>query len=136
MRDWIRASLIVSCPAVECEAHQFSPQRISEEEFPELHEELARFSDGQPYDYYHCSAHCHRIWRIMRVDPLRDDYQPPECIGSMDQGRPKIFAASESDIRGPQDLTWTYCRSKSNPRGSAQNRSDAQREVLESLTTD
>ncbi len=127
MKDWISATVIVSCPSVECGVHQSLPQRISEKEFPELHAELEGFSDGQLYDYYHCLARCHRIWRIMRVDPLRDDYQPPECVGSMDQGRPKLFAPSESDLRGPQDLKWTYCGSKSNPHRSAQNRTDAQR---------
>ena len=126
VRDWVRASYVANCPAVECEA-QVPPQQISAKKFPELHAELEKFSAGQPYDYYHCRVRCDRIWRIMRVDPLRDDYQPPECMGSMDQSRARIFAPRESDIRGPQDLKWTYCQSKSNPRGSAHDRTDAQR---------
>ena len=126
MKSWMRASVIANCPAVECEA-QFPPQQISEKEFPDLHSELERFSAGKPYDYYHCRARCHRIWRIMRVDPLRDNYQPPECIGSIGEGIPRIFAPSESDIRGSQDLKWTYCGSKSNSHESAKNRTDARR---------
>ncbi len=126
MRDWIRAINIDACPAVDCEAPR-SCEWISEQKFPELHAQLVRFSENQFYDYYHCSAHCHRIWRIMRVDHFRDDYQPPECIGSVNRRRARSFAQGESDSLGAQDLKWQYCRSKRNPRQTAQKKMDAQR---------
>ena len=80
---------------------------------------------GRLYDYYHCEW-CHRIWRIMRVDSLHEDYQPPQRIGSWDSIHQDQATVSKPPRTIPGNLKLQYCRSKRNSRRSAKIRKDAQ----------